>query len=150
MLPATIPTTRLPQFAVEQACAHAERIRPFARIASPLMTTACRQAGLPIGLAELCGAVLASLVDDLVTASKLPRTNFERAKRLERVIACTQEPIVNALRIAMAASPINGRACARHWDAICDKAERGRLAWLLGLETDNAQRYSRKIEKMQN
>lgn len=111
------------------------------------MTTACRQAGLPIELAELCGGLLASVVDDLVAASKLPRTDFERAKRMERVLEATNEPAIFALRIAMAASPMNGRACARHWDAICEKPERGMLAWLVGLRTDSAERYGKKFEK---
>jgi hypothetical protein len=98
-------------------------------------------------LAEVCGGLLASVVDDLVTASQLDRTDFERAKRLERVLAATQEPTLSALRIAMAASPTNGRACARHWDAICDDGERGKFAWLLGMETDNSYKYARKVEK---
>jgi len=98
-------------------------------------------------MAELCGGLLASIVDDLVTVSRLDRTDFERAKRMERVLACTEEPAVSALRCAMAASPINGRACARHWDAICDKGEVGKLAWLLGMDTDSAYKYSKKVEK---
>lgn len=98
-------------------------------------------------LAELCGGLLASLVDDLIAASALPRTDFERSKRMERILATTEEPAVSALRLAMAASPTNGRACARHWDAICDKSEVGKLAWLLGLDTDTAYKYSKKVEK---
>jgi len=35
----------------------------------------------------------------------------------------------------------------RHWDAICDKAERGKLAWLLGMDTDTGYRYGQKIFK---
>jgi hypothetical protein len=77
----------------------------------------------------------------------LDKRDFERAKRLERVLAATQEPAVFALRIAMAASPTNGRACARHWDAICEKGERGMFAWALNMDTDNAYRYGKKIEK---
>lgn len=95
----------------------------------------------------MCGGLLASVVDDLVAVSKLPRTDFERAKRMERVLEATNEPAIFALRIAMAASPMNGRACVRHWDAICDKSERGMLAWLVGMRTDNAERYSKKVEK---
>lgn len=144
---ANLPAVRLSQFAVEQVLTHAARIRPLARIVSPSLTTACRQAGLPMELAELCGGLLASLVDDLIAASALPRTDFERSKRMERILATTEEPAVSALRLAMAASPTNGRACARHWDAICDKSEVGKLAWLLGLDTDTAYKYSKKVEK---
>jgi hypothetical protein len=98
-------------------------------------------------LAEVCGGLLASVVDDLIAVSRLDRTDFERAKRLERVLAATEEPAVSALRCAMAASPINGRACARHWDTVCPKSEIGKLAWLLGMDTDAAYKYSKKVEK---
>lgn len=139
-------TTRPSQYAVEQTATHAARIGALVRIQSAVMTTACRQAGLPLELAELCGGLLASVVDDLVAASKLPRTDFERAKRMERVLEATTEPALFALRIAMAASPMNGRACVRHWDAICEKPERGMLAWLVGMRTDAAEKYSKKVE----
>lgn len=142
-----LTVVRPPQYAVEQAAAHAERIRAHVRITSDALTTQCRQAGLPIELAELCGGLLASVVDDLVAASKLRRTDFERAKRLERVVAATEEPAVFALRIAMAASPTNGRAVLRHWDQLCEYEERGMLAWLVGMRTDAAEKYSRRNAK---
>ena len=142
-----LPAVRMSQIAVETVNRRAEQIRPFARMSSAVLVTACRQAGMPIELAELCAGVLASLVDDLVTASRLPKADFERSKRMERILATTEEPAVSALRCAMAASPTNGRACARHWDAICDKHEVGKLAWLLGLDTDTAYRYGKKISK---
>ena len=141
-----LPTIRLPQIAVETAAKHAERIRLLVRLQSTVLTTACRQAGLPMDLAELCGGLLASVVDDLVTVSRLPRTDFERSKRMERILAATEEPAASALRCAMAASPTNGRACVRHWDAVCDKAERGKLAWLLGMDTDTGYRYGKKMK----
>jgi hypothetical protein len=137
----------LPQHYVNVVATHAARIRPLVRCESVTLTTACRQNGLPIELAELCAGLLASVVDDLHTASTMPRTSFERAKRLERVMAACEEPCASALRVGIAASPTNGRACARHWDAICDKHEIGRFAWLLGLDTDTAYRYSKKVEK---
>jgi hypothetical protein len=146
----TLPAVRLPQYAVESAARQVDRIRPLVRLQSPLLTTACRQAGLPIDLAEVCGGLLASVADDLVTVGQLGRRDFERSKRMERILAATREPAIFALRIAMAASPTNGRACVRHWDAICDKGERGMFAWLLGLDTDNAYRYGKKVEKRQN
>ena len=146
MLP-TLSNVRLPQIAVERTAVHAQRIRMQVRTASPALTTACRQAGLPLDLAELCGGLLATVADDLIEASRLSRTDFERAKRIERVLAATEEPALQALRIAIAASPINGRACARHWDAICEHGERGKLAWLIGLDTDTAYKYSKKMQK---
>ena len=105
---------------------------------------------MPMELAELCGGLLASVVDDLVNIGKLRRSDFERTKRLERVLAATHEPAVSALRLAMAASPINGRACVRHWDTICEKYEVGKLAWLLGMDTETAYTYGKKIEKRSN
>ncbi len=140
-----VPAIRLSQHAVETTADNVNRIGVLVRIASPSMTTACRQAGLPLELAELCGGLLASVVEDLVTASGLPRTDFERTKRMQRVLAAAQEPALSALRIAIAASPINGQAAAAHWDVICEKGERGRLAWLIGMDTDNSYRYGKKI-----
>ncbi len=138
---------RLPQYAVEQTAIHAQRIRPLVRVESTALTTACRQAGLPIDLAELCGGLLASVADDLQSAGTLPRTSLERSKRLARVLMAAEEPAASALRCAMAASRINGEACVRHWDVVCEPREVGRLAWLLGMDTDAAHRYARKLEK---
>lgn len=98
-------------------------------------------------LAELCGGLLASVLEDLQQIGRLRKSDVERSIRMEAVMAATDEPAVSALRIAMAASPINGRAVSRHWDAICEKPERGKLAWLLGMDTETARMYSRKREK---
>ena len=92
-----LPAVRLPQYPVEQAASQAERIRPLVRVQSQALTTACRQHGLPIELAELCGGLLASVADDLIAVSKLARTDFERSKRMERILAATEEPAVFAL-----------------------------------------------------
>jgi hypothetical protein len=143
----TLPAVRPPQYAVEQAAIHAAAIAGRVRIKSDTLTTACRQAGLPLELAELCGGLLASVVDDLVAASKLRRSDFERAKRMERVLEATNEPQVFALRCAMAASPTNGRAVLRHWDQLCEHEERGMLAWLVGMRTDASEKYSRRNAK---
>lgn len=141
------PVVRMPQHAVSTAYAAIDRVRPHVRIKSPVLTTACRQAGLPTELAEICGGLLASVVDDLVAIGKLGRTDFERSKRKERILAATEEPALSALRCAMAASPVNGRAAVAHWDAICEKWERGKFAWLLGLDTETAYGYGRRLEK---
>lgn len=125
----------------------AEDIRPLVRMGSETLTTACRQRGLPIELAELCGGLLASVVDDLVTISRLKRTDFERTKRKQRVLAAADEPALHALRIAIAASPINGRAAVAHWDAICEPAEVGKLAWLLGMDTEASYTYGRRQQR---
>jgi hypothetical protein len=114
---------------------------------SSTLTTACRQAGLPIELAELCGGLLASVVDDLVTIGRLRRTDFERTKRKQRVLAAADEPAASALRIAIVASPVNGRAAVAHWDAICEGYELGKLAWLLGMDTETSYGYGRRMEK---
>lgn len=98
-------------------------------------------------MAELCGGLLASVVDDLVAIGNLRRTDFERSKRKQRILASTEEPAASALRCAMAASPINGRAAVAHWDAICEQYEVGKLAWLLGVDTETAYTYGRRVEK---
>lgn len=142
-----LPATRLSQFAVETALKEAERIRPFVRMQSDTLTTHCRQAGLTLELAEMCGGLLASVIDDLISIGRLARSDFERTKRKQRVLAAADEPAASALRIAMVASPVNGRAAVAHWDVVCEPYEIGKLAWLLGMETEMAQRYSRRVEK---
>lgn len=142
-----LPVIRLPQYPMETAAKHATRIRALVRVESAALTTACRQAGMSLELAELCGGLLASVADDLVAVGHLRRRDFERSKRMERILAATQEPVLSALRCAMAASPTNGRACVRHWDAVCDSDERGRLAWLIGLDTEAGYRYGKRQEK---
>jgi len=137
---------RLPQTAVETAVRMQERIKTLVRVQSPAMTLACRQAGLPLELAEMCGGLLASVVDDLVTASNLRRTDFERTKRLERVIAACHEPAASALKVACAASPINGRAAIAHWDKVCESHDIGKMAWLLGMQDSvTGERYGRRM-----
>jgi hypothetical protein len=114
---------------------------------STVLTTACERSGLSRELAELCGGLLASVVDDLIAIGRLPRQNFERTKRMQRVLAAADEPACYALKLAIAASPVNGRAAVAHWDMICPKWEIGKLAWQLGMQTDAARKYSRKVEK---
>ena len=138
---------RLPHVAVQAVERHQDRIRLAVRMKSPTLTAACRQAGLPIELAEICGGLLASVVDDLVTIGRLPRSDFERTKRKQRVLAAADEPAASALRLAIAASPVNGRAAVAHWDAICEGFELGKLAWLLGMDTETSWGYGRRMEK---
>jgi len=138
---------RLPELAVRTTALHATRISALVRMNSPTLTTACRQAGLPIELAELCGGLLASVVDDLVAIGNLRRADFERTKRKQRVLAAADEPAASALRIAIVASPVNGRAAVAHWDAICEGYELGKLAWLLGMDTETSWGYGRRLEK---
>lgn len=142
-----LPAVRLSQYAIETAYRERGRIASLVRMQSDVLTLQCRQAGLPVELAEMCAGLLASVVDDLTAISRLSRTDFERAKRMERVLAATNEPAKHALVLAMVASPVNGRACARHWDAVCEKGERGKLAWLLGMDSETAYAYGKKIEK---
>ena len=139
--------TRLPHVAVQTVNRHQDRIRLAVRMKSPTLTTACRQAGLPIELAEICGGLLASVVDDLVAIGRLPRSDFERTKRKQRVLAAADEPAASALRLAIAASPVNGRAAVAHWDAVCEGFELGKLAWLLGMDTETSWGYGRRMEK---
>ncbi len=145
----TTTTGRLPQIAIETAQKNAERISTLVRLQSPVLVTACKQHGLTDALAELCGGLLASVVDDLVMVGRLHRTDFERTKRKQRILAAAQEPALSALRIAIAASPLNGWAAVAHWDAICEKWEVGKFAWLVGVDIETAHRYGKKVEKLQ-
>jgi hypothetical protein len=142
-----LTTTRLPHSAVQTAARHTDSIGRLVRLKSLTLTTACRQAGLPLELAELCGGLLASVVDDLVTIGRLRRTDFERTKRKQRVLAAADEPAASALRLAIVASPVNGRAAVAHWDAICEGYELGKLAWLLGMDTETSYGYGRRMER---
>lgn len=140
-------SNRLPELAVRTVDRHQDRLKLLVRMKSPTLTTACRQAGLPIELAELCGGLLASVVDDLIHIGNLRRTDFERTKRKQRVLAAADEPAASALRIAIVASPVNGRAAVAHWDAIAEGYELGKLAWLLGMDTETSWGYGRRVEK---
>lgn len=138
--------TRLSQFAVQTVDRYADDIGKLVRMTSPTLTTACRQAGLPIELAGICAGLLATVVDDLVTIGRLRRSDFERTKRKQRVLAAADEPAASALRLAIAASPVNGRAAVAHWDAICEGFELGKLAWLLGMDTETSAGYARRVK----
>jgi hypothetical protein len=140
-----LPAIRPSQHAVETIARNAALIRSHVRMTSPVLTEACRLAGAPAY--ALCAGVLASVVDDLIQISRLDRSDFERTKRKQRVLAAAQEPAASALRIAIAASPVNGRAAVAHWDVICEHYEVGKLAWLLGLDTETARKYSKKVDK---
>ncbi len=146
----TTAPTRLPYAAVQAVAHHTDNIVRLVRKKSPTLTTACRQAGLPIELAELCAGLLASVVDDLVMIGKLRRTDFERTKRKQRVLAAADEPAASALRLAIVASPVNGRAAVAHWDAICEGYELGKLAWLLGMDTETSWGYGRRMDRSRN
>lgn len=148
-LPMLSTRARLPQVAAETVAKNVERIRVLVRLKSPTLTTACRQAGLPLELAELCGDLLASVVDDLIAVSSMRRKDFDRTKRKERILAATNEPAASALRLAIASSPLNGRAAVAHWDMICDSWELGKMAFLLGVDTETARMYGRRVAKEQ-
>lgn len=102
---------------------------------------------MPLELAEICAGLLASVVEDLIAVSNMRRNDYERTKRKERIIEATDEPAASALRLAMAASPLNGRAAVAHWDAICEGYELGKMAWLLGMDTETSRTYGRRIAK---
>jgi len=142
-----LPAVRISQIALETAFKAVDSIRPLVRLESETLTTACERVGLPAELARLCGGLLASVVDDLVAIGKLRRADFERTKRKQRVLQAATEPARSALRLAVAASPINGQAAVAHWDAICEPHETGKLAWLLNMDTELAYMYGRRHER---
>lgn len=143
----SLPAVRLSQYAVEKAYEGRERIATLVRVKSPSIAASCVACGLPVSLAELCSGLLASVVDDLVAIGRLRKTDFERTKRKQRVLAAAEEPAASALKLAMAASPVNGRAAVAHWDTICEKYEVGKLAWLLGFDSETSYKYGKKVEK---
>jgi hypothetical protein len=145
-----LPAVRISQYALESTAKHVPQLRRMVRLQSATLTQAGMECGLPQSIAEVCGGLLASMIDDLVCIGNLRHTDFERTRRKQRVLSLANEPALSGLRIAIAASPINGQAAVAHWDAICEKYERGKLAWLMGMETDTAYGYGKKIEKMQN
>lgn len=132
---------------MQTAASNVDVIKRLVRVRSELLVTACTQHGLPSDLAETCAGLLASVIEDLIAVSRLARNDFERTKRKQRVIAACTAPAAQALQIAIAASPVNGRAAIEHWDIICEKYEVGKLAWLLGMPTETAYKYSKKVEK---
>lgn len=138
---------RLSTTAVEAVERHTAAISRLVRTHSQVLTNACEAAGMSATLAKLCGGLLASVIEDLIAISRLPRTDFERTKRKQRVLDAAEEPAVHALRLAMAASPTNGRAAAAHWDTICEGYEVGKLAWLLGMDTETSWGYGKRIRK---
>lgn len=135
------------QYAIERASAGKHLIRPLLRMQSESVLAQCKFAGLPDALAEVCAGLLASVVDDMVNIGQLDRTDFERTKRKQRILAATEQPAISALQLAIAASPINGRAVVAHWDIICEQHEIGKLAWLLGMDTELSYKYSKQREK---
>lgn len=144
-----LPAIRIGQFAVETAVKQLPALKAHVRLTSGVLTAACMEYGFPPQLAEVCGGLLASMIDDLVTIGNLRPADFERTRRKQRVLALASEPALSGLRIAIAASPINGQAAVAHWDAICEKYERGKLAWLMGMQTDTSHMYGRQMEKRQ-
>src|SRR3974390_251112 len=102
-------TIRPSGWAIEQVNRHGLTIRSkLVRFSSPALTRSCEQAGLTREQAELCGGLLASVIDDLIQIGRLARSNFERTKRKERVLSACHEPASYALKIAIAGSPLNG------------------------------------------
>jgi hypothetical protein len=145
-----LPAIRISQYALESTFKQLPAIQRHVRLTSDVLTRAGMECGLPRPIAEVCGGLLASMIDDLVVIGNLRSADFERTKRKQRVLSLASEPALSGLRIAIAASPINGQAAVAHWDAICEKYERGKLAWLMGMDTDTSWGYGKRIEKMQN
>lgn len=135
---------RLPEIYLETAARGADRIKPLVRMKSPTLERACTAVGMPADMAELCSGLLASVIDDLQAVGSMSRKDFKRTRRMQRILESAEEPARSALRLAIAASPLNGRAAVAHWDAICDSIELGKFAWLLGVDTDTARAYGRR------
>jgi hypothetical protein len=100
--------------------------------ASPGLVAKARAAGLPADAAELACGVLTKVITCLDGAAKLRRgSGYARAKLIETALHACRPPVSDALRVAMVACPIDGRAMLRLWCEVADYHERGVMLDLL-------------------
>jgi hypothetical protein len=100
--------------------------------ASPGLVAKARAAGLPADVAELACGVLTRVVTCLDGAARLRRgSGYARAKLMETALQACRPPLSDALRVAMVACPIDGRAMLRLWHEVADVYERDAMIELL-------------------
>jgi len=105
---------------------------------------------LPIELAELCGGLLASVVDDLVTIGRLPRLDFERTKRKQRVLRLLTSPQRRRYGWLSLRRRSMGARLWRTGTLFVRASSWAKLAWLLGMDTETSWGYGRRQEKRNN
>jgi hypothetical protein len=99
--------------------------------ASPGLLAKATAAGLPVDCAELACSVLTRVVECLDTAGQMRRGGFARAKLIETALQACRPPVSDALRVAMVACPVDGRAVLRLWAEVADPWERGAMLDML-------------------
>jgi hypothetical protein len=116
---------------------------------SAILQTRCERIGLP---EEVAFAVAGVVTKMLALLSRCERpTNaaerFGRQRALAQIRRSLDSFVADAVRIAMMADPPTGDALVRVWDEVCDRGERGLLAWSLGAATPSARCYGEKLAR---
>jgi len=91
--------------------------------AFPALVEKATARGLPGHVAQVACGVLGKVIKSLDDAGKLPKTSYGRAKLLETALEACREPVASALRVGMAACPVDGRAMLRLWTHVCEPGE---------------------------
>lgn len=116
---------------------------------SAALLARCERIGLPEEMAfAVAGVVTKMLV--LLARCERPKDaagRFGRQRALAQIRRSLDSFVADAVRIAMIADPTTGDALVRVWDEVCDRDERGLLAWSLGSATPSALRYGEKLAK---
>jgi len=100
--------------------------------ASPGLLAKAKTAGLPNSCAELACAVMTRVIECLDQAAQMRRgSGYARAKLIETALSACRPPVGDALRVAMVACPIDGKALLRLWNEVADHSERGAMLDML-------------------
>jgi len=94
--------------------------------ASPGLLAKAKANHLPADCAEVACGVLTRVIECLDQAARLRRgSGYGRAKLIETALQACRPPVSDALRVAMVACPVDGRALLRLWTEVADYHERG-------------------------
>jgi hypothetical protein len=100
--------------------------------ASPALFAKARTGGLPVNTAHIATCVLTRVIECLDTAGQMRRgSGYGRAKLIETALQACRPPVSDALRVAMVACPVDGRAVLRLWAEVADYHERGAMLDML-------------------
>lgn len=100
--------------------------------ASPGLMTKARAVGLSTEVAELACATMTRVIRCMDEAARLRRgSGYARAKLLETALDACRPPVSDALKVAMVACPVDGRAMLRLWCEVADMHERGAMLDML-------------------
>lgn len=100
--------------------------------ASPGLVAKAKAAGLSAEAAELACATMTRVIGCLDRAARIRRgSGYARAKLLETALDACRPPVSDALRVAMIACPVDGRAMLRLWCEVAEMHERGAMLDML-------------------